>query len=161
MGTQLLSPGRPFSTPWTVAHQAPLSMGFFIVELVALSFYRGSSWSRDQTRVACISCIGRQILYHWATWEAEVTWRGDPYMNFGHVCSLEISSVILLLTLEVKELPYLVGPFRFSGGRCQLWPRPWWSWGDSALGLLVGKSQFWCCVPEKAGTACLPGCQET
>ena len=27
----------------------------------------GSSQSRDQI---CISCIGRQFLYHWATWEA-------------------------------------------------------------------------------------------
>ena len=27
----------------------------------------GSSWFRDRT---CVSCIGRQILYHWATREA-------------------------------------------------------------------------------------------
>ena len=27
----------------------------------------GSSWTRNQT---CVSCIGRQILYHWATREA-------------------------------------------------------------------------------------------
>ena len=36
-----------------------------ILELVAIS--RGSSWRRDQTS---ISCIGRWILYHCATWEA-------------------------------------------------------------------------------------------
>ena len=35
-----------------------------------VSFSRGPSWSRDQTCAPCISCIGRQILYHWATWEA-------------------------------------------------------------------------------------------
>ena len=28
MRAQLLSPVRFFATPWTVAHQAPLSMGF-------------------------------------------------------------------------------------------------------------------------------------
>ena len=33
------------------------------------SFSRGSSWPRDPTHV---SCIGRQILYHWATWEAHI-----------------------------------------------------------------------------------------
>ena len=33
-----------------------------------ISFSRGSSWPRDQTHV---SCIGRQILYHWATREAQ------------------------------------------------------------------------------------------
>ena len=38
-----------------------------ILEWVAISFSRGSSQSRDQTHV---SCIGRQILYHWATGEA-------------------------------------------------------------------------------------------
>ena len=31
-------------------------------------FSRGSLWPRDQTYV---SCIGRQILYHWATREAQ------------------------------------------------------------------------------------------
>ena len=32
---------------------------------------RGSSWLRDQTHVSCVFCTGRQILYHWATWEAQ------------------------------------------------------------------------------------------
>ena len=39
-----------------------------ILEWVAIPFSRGSSWPRDQT---CISCIGRQILYHWATRRAQ------------------------------------------------------------------------------------------
>ena len=26
---------------------------------------------RDQTHVSCISCFGRQVLYHWLTWEAQ------------------------------------------------------------------------------------------
>ena len=38
-----------------------------ILEWVAISFSRGSYQPRDQTH---ISCIGRQILYHWMTWEA-------------------------------------------------------------------------------------------
>ena len=32
---------------------------------------RGSCWPMDQTQVSCISCIVRQILYQWATWEAQ------------------------------------------------------------------------------------------
>ena len=50
--------------PRTVAHEAPLSMGFprpRILEWVAVSFSRGSSRPTDQTRV---SCIGRRTLYH-------------------------------------------------------------------------------------------------
>ena len=35
-----------------------------ILEWVAISFSRGSSWPRDQTWVSCVSCIGRQVLYH-------------------------------------------------------------------------------------------------
>ena len=40
------------------------------LEWVAMSFSRGSSRHRDRTSISCISCIGRQILYHGATWEA-------------------------------------------------------------------------------------------
>ena len=38
-----------------------------ILEWVAVSFSMGSSWLRDWLY---ISCIGRRILYHWASWEA-------------------------------------------------------------------------------------------
>ena len=31
--------------------------------VVAISFSRGSSWLRDRTRISCVSCIGRQILF--------------------------------------------------------------------------------------------------
>ena len=83
------------ATPWTAAHQAPSSMGFSrqeywsgvplpspklcptllqlhgsqarILEWIALSFFRWSSWPRYRT---CVSCIDRWILYHWTTWEA-------------------------------------------------------------------------------------------
>ena len=41
-----------------------------ILEWVAISFFRGSSWPRDWTYVSCGSWIGRWILYHWAPWEA-------------------------------------------------------------------------------------------
>ena len=69
-----------FVTPWTVDHQAPLSMRFSRQEywsgLPFPSFSRGSSRPRDWTRVSCISCTGRWILNHCATWEAPewATW---------------------------------------------------------------------------------------
>ena len=40
-----------------------------ILEWVTISSSRGSSWPRDQPHVSRIPCIGRQILYHWATWK--------------------------------------------------------------------------------------------
>ena len=41
-----------------------------ILEHVAISYSKGSSGPRDWTHV---SCLGRGILYHWATWEASST----------------------------------------------------------------------------------------
>ena len=54
------------ATPWTVAHQAPLSMGFSRQEYqwVAMPFSKGSSWPRDLTHVSYVSWIGSQVLYH-------------------------------------------------------------------------------------------------
>ena len=52
------------ATPWTVAHQVPLSMGILqarILEWVAMPSSRGSSQPRDQTHTFC---IGRRVLYH-------------------------------------------------------------------------------------------------
>ena len=35
-----------------------------ILEWVATSFFRGSSWPRDQTHFSYVSCTGGQVLYH-------------------------------------------------------------------------------------------------
>ena len=39
-----------------------------ILEQVAISFSRGSSWCRDWTCISCISYTGRWSLYHCTTW---------------------------------------------------------------------------------------------
>jgi len=57
-----------FATLWTVAHQAPLSMGILqasILEWVAMPSSRGSSRPRDWTCVSYVSCISRWVLYYW------------------------------------------------------------------------------------------------
>ena len=43
-----------------------------ILEWVAISYSRGSSQTRDQTHISWVSCIGRQILYHCATWDSNI-----------------------------------------------------------------------------------------
>ena len=55
-----------FETLWTVAHQAPLSMGFSRQEY----WSGGSSWLSNHTRVSCIFCIAGGFFIHWNTWEA-------------------------------------------------------------------------------------------
>ena len=66
VAVQLLSHVWLCVTPWTVARQASLSMGFSRQECwSALPLFtpRESSQPRDRTSV---SCIGREIPYHWA-----------------------------------------------------------------------------------------------
>ena len=60
-----------FMTPWTVAHQAPRSMGFSRQE-----YWSGLdiSFSRDLPDLGIepmswVSCTGKQILYHCAIWK--------------------------------------------------------------------------------------------
>ena len=67
----------------TVACQATLSMRLSSknTEWVAICFSRGSSWPRDQTWV---SCIGRQILYHYATRAAHII-DSSCLKNTGHI----------------------------------------------------------------------------
>ena len=57
-------------------HSPPCSSvhGIFqarILEWVAISSSRGSSQPRDWTCISCVSGIGRQILYHWTSGEAQ------------------------------------------------------------------------------------------
>ena len=61
---------RLFVTPWTVAHQALLSMGILqasILDWAAISFLRGSFPPRDRTLV---SCIAGGFFTTSAPWEA-------------------------------------------------------------------------------------------
>ena len=50
---------------------------------------RGTSWPRDWPPISSSSCIGRQILYHWATWEApadvmrQANFKGQASLSFG------------------------------------------------------------------------------
>ena len=78
----LVPPGKPCvlyvtsvmsdsTAPGTVAFQAPLCIIHLqarILEWVAIFSSRGSSQPRDWTCIFHVSCIGRQVLYHWHTW---------------------------------------------------------------------------------------------
>ena len=76
-----------------------------ILEKVAICFSRGSSWTKDQTHVLC---IGRQILYHWATWEAHVLFR---YLIFLCITINTICFVCIYVHMweGVRERSYCLG----------------------------------------------------
>ena len=119
------------------AHWAPLSMEFPrqeipILEWTAISFSRGSSWPRDWTH---ISCIGRQILYHWATWKpflpvtteesSRPQYETDPSscaLSSVPSCLLRsISPTILLLLLLSQPPPQNVGGSKTQFLACFPW----------------------------------------
>ena len=93
-----------------------------ILECVAISFSRGSSQPRDQT---CVSQIGRPILYHWATREAQIEVHNlfSSVQSFSRVSlfvtpwtaarqtSLSIINSQSLLKLNVHHISDAVQPF--------------------------------------------------
>ena len=75
-----------------------------ILEWVAISSSRGSSRPRDWTLMSCVSCIGRQILYHWATGEA-------PYLSLlpplAQICAgEEVHSIYITLHFVHSVAPF-------------------------------------------------------
>ena len=75
-------------TSWTVARQAPLSMEFLRQEYWGLDcrfLLQGIFLIQGSTHVSCKSCIGRQILYHYTTWEAHISQFIHIYVVFAEL----------------------------------------------------------------------------
>ena len=70
--------------PWTAVHQAPLSM-----KLPRQEYWSGLPRAPPGDRPhpgigSCVSCLGRQLLFHGATWEAaRGPQRQTPYSQAG------------------------------------------------------------------------------
>ena len=76
---RLLSCVQLFATPWTVAYQAPPSMGFSRQECwsgLPFPSPRDLPWPRDWTRVSRI--VGRPFTV-WATWEVKTIIQKDTW----------------------------------------------------------------------------------
>ena len=116
---QLLSLVHLFATPWPVAGQAPLSMGFFRQEYwSAVSYSRGSSQPREQTCVSCISCMDTLPLHHL---EAHVN-------TYNHWQPDELSFCFYLLKiLNISKENY--GSF-FTDASKAIGGRLLWHWSD-------------------------------
>ena len=84
-----------------------------ILEWVAISFSRGSSWPRDQT---CISYIKGRFFTLWATKEARLfsfslensktllfSFAGDSSVNLGDTLLLKINSVCFIDSNPLEE----------------------------------------------------------
>ena len=75
------------------------------LEWAAISFSRGSSRPRDWTHVSCTSCLGRQVLCHWASWEApqEAHIHGHCRPTFPFTVSLGGMYIITMFTVRLKS----------------------------------------------------------
>ena len=88
------SPARLFSTLWTVARQAPMTMGFSRQEYQSELSFPSPGDLPDPRIEPCISCIDREVLYH--------------QHNLGNthcvcvcvcVCVVSLLSVVLVVSL--------------------------------------------------------------
>ena len=149
-------------TPWTVVHQAPLSMGIIqarILEWVAMPSSRGSSQLRDRTQVSLTAgrfftiCANRQLPHFYSV--IFISRIQIQKVFFFSVIYVKVCSMFS----EVKELDYLssilhqdcfgyLGSFRFLYWRGR-WHRtpvllPGKSHGLRSLGLqCMGLRRVW------------------
>ena len=84
------------ATLWTVAHPAPLTMGFSRQEYWSgLPFSRGSSRPRHRTHISYVSCICRWVLSHTCT-----TWAAHWMRNTLNKSKGKITTVIFHLFIQ-------------------------------------------------------------
>ena len=78
-----------FETPWTVAHQAPLSMEFSRQEYwsgLPFPSSRGSFWPRDQACVSYVSSIGRWEALEKGSLQMWLLENHSYWSSFPHLC---------------------------------------------------------------------------
>ena len=73
-----------------------------ILDWIAISFSRGSSQPGDWTCISYVSCVGRQVLYHWSH-------LGSPYMYIYILihCSIVDSQHCVSFRCTVKWFSYI------------------------------------------------------
>ena len=99
-----------FAMPWTVTHQDPRSMGILqaiIREWVAMPSSRGFFQPQDWTCISYLSCIGRRILYHWATWETLYLIPHQIFNVFPLLCTTGWTHGFLFYSIASNPLLYL------------------------------------------------------
>ena len=88
------------ATPWTVACQAPLSMGFSRQEYWSGLLFPPPG-DLPETCVSQVSCTGRWALYYWDTWEV-------PMYTCYYTCLIDFSPVTVscqFYSLDQPEEP--------------------------------------------------------
>ena len=115
-----------------------------ILEWVAISFSRGSSWPRNRTRVSCISCIGRRILYYCTTCEALLYSAFSENILFSHFhvffysCACNSHSYCGFCSFFCSVTSFVIRP-KLPSGCFSLVTCVCWEWGGVASAALGPK----------------------
>ena len=88
-----------------------------ILEWVAISYPKGSSQPRDQTSIACISCIGRRILYHCATWKASIITSASVF----NISFIKVHAILFNVRTIFSFWPVIMCPFISSVSYLVVW----------------------------------------
>ena len=89
-----------------------------ILERIAISSSRGSSQPRNWTSV---SCTDRQILYHWATWEAP--WRNGVYEFNRWASSINAVRSFCFMVIGMRNLSHIHAQVGREGALLKQYPR--------------------------------------
>ena len=90
-----------------------------ILEWVAMPSSRGSSWPRYQTCIPYISCTGRRVLHHWATWEVPINTqlvltRHNTSPTLHCYCVLASCLTLIPLFSMLSQIPLSLNPAHAS-----------------------------------------------
>ena len=110
--TQSLSCVQLFVTLWTTVLQAPLSTEFSRKEcwMGCPLLLQGSLSTQGSNLSTCISCFGRQVLYHWAdsvpdsAYEITALKAVPSKVSTAWAISLQMLYICLILTAISKHL---------------------------------------------------------
>ena len=93
-----------------------------ILEWVPISFYRWSSQPRDWTHV---SCFGRQILYHCATWGWKKRVKKLAWSSMLRKTKIMTSSPTTSCQIEGENVETVTFYFSELQNHCGQWLQPW------------------------------------
>ena len=132
-----------------------------ILEQVAISYSRGSSWPRDGSNLHLLSsCIGRQILYLFATWEALIQTAAAKSLQScptlldpidGSPPGFPVPGILQARTLEWVAISFSnawkwkVKVKSFS--RIRLLATPWTAAYQAPLSTGFSRQEYWSGVP--------------
>ena len=114
-----------FFTPWTAAHQVPLSVGFSRQEYWSgLPFSTlGDLPNLGIKPMSWVSRIGRRILYHCVTWEAQLLmhmvkniYQGSQAMNEVETANIRFPPFQASIKLRHRHMTQVL-PIRYTHHR--------------------------------------------